>query len=72
MKEVRIYDQEKYDWVLDSALDALYREDKNTFMKRVTDMELSSEMTEQDILYMFAQSAYKTSLTSSFIYGGHK
>ena len=50
----------------------LYREDKNTFMKRVTDMELSSEMTEQDILYMFAQSAYKTSLTSSFIYGGHK
>lgn len=72
MKEVRIYDQEKYDWALDSALDALYREDKNTFMKRVTDMKLSSEMTEQDILYMFAQSAYKTSLTSSFIYGGHK
>lgn len=72
MKEVRIYDQEKYDWALDSALDALYREDKNTFMKRVTDMKLSIEMTEQDILYMFAQSAYKTSLTSSFIYGGHK
>lgn len=34
MKEVRIYGQEKYDWALDSALDALYREDKNTFMKR--------------------------------------
>lgn len=57
---------------MDSALDALYREDKNIFMKRVTDMELSSEMTEQDILYMFAQSAYTTGLTSSFIYGGHK
>lgn len=33
---------------------------------------LTSEMTEQDILYMFAQSAYTTGLTSSFIYGGHK
>lgn len=25
MKEVRIYDQEKYDWALDSALKALSR-----------------------------------------------
>jgi hypothetical protein len=72
MKKAKIFDKEKFDWAMDSALDALYREDKNIFMKRVTDMELSSEMTEQDILYMFAQSAYTTSLTSSFIYGGHK
>lgn len=72
MKKYKIFDKEKFDWAMDSALDALYREDKNIFMKRVTDMELSSEMTERDILYMFAQSAYTTGLTSNFIYGGHK
>lgn len=72
MKKYKIFDKEKFNWAMDSAFDALYREDKNIFMKRVTDMRLSSEMTEQDILYMFAQSAYTTSLTSSFIYGGHK
>jgi hypothetical protein len=72
MKKAKIFDKEKFDWAIDSALDALYREDKNLFMKRVTDIALSSEMTEQDILYMFAQSAYTTSLMSNFIYGGHK
>lgn len=72
MKKAKIFDKEKFDWALDSALNALYRQDKETFMKRVTDMELSSEMNEKDILYMFALSAYTTSLTSSFIYGGYK
>lgn len=72
MKKAKIFDKEKFDWALDSALNALYHQDKETFMKRVTDMELSSEMNEKDILYMFALSAYTTSLTSSFIYGGHK
>ena len=28
MKKVKIYDQEKYDWALESALKALSREDK--------------------------------------------
>ncbi|MDK7952171.1 hypothetical protein [Lactobacillus paragasseri] len=72
MKRAKIFDKEKFDWALDSALNALYRQDEETFMKRVTDMELSSEMNEKNILYMFALSAYTTSLTSSFIYGGHK
>lgn len=72
MKEVRIYDQEKYDWALDSALKALSREDKKAFMNRIWDMSVVSNISQTDILYMFAQSAYKTSLTSSFIYGGHK
>lgn len=72
MKEVRIYDQEKYDWALDSALKALSREDKKAFMNRIWDMSVVSNIPQTDILYMFAQSAYSTSLISSFIYGGHK
>lgn len=35
MKKVRFYDEEKYKWALDSALDALSREDKKAFMNRV-------------------------------------
>lgn len=46
MKKYKIFDKEKFNWAMDSAFDALYREDKNIFMKRVTDMGLSSEMTE--------------------------
>lgn len=38
MKRVKIYDQEKYKWALDSALDALGREDRTLFMARVDDM----------------------------------
>lgn len=72
MKEVRIYDQEKYDWALDSALKALSREDKKAFMNRIWDMSVVSNISQTDILYMFAQSAYSTSLISSLIYGGHK
>lgn len=72
MKEVRIYDQEKYDWALDSALKALSREDKKAFMTRVFDMSVASNLDQMDILYMFAQTSYSTSLISSFIYGGHK
>ena len=72
MKEVRIYDQEKYDWALDSALKALSREDKKAFMNRIWDMSVVSNISQTDILYMFAQSVYSTSLISSFIYGGHK
>lgn len=72
MKEVKIYDQEKYDWALDSALKALSREDKKTFMNRIWDMSVVSNISQMDILYMFAQSAYSTSLLSSFIFGGHK
>lgn len=72
MKEVRIYDQEKYDWALDSALKALSREDRKAFMNRIWDMSVVSNMAQTDILYMFAQTSYSTSLISSFIYGGHK
>lgn len=72
MKKVRIYDQEKYDWALDSALKALSREDKKAFMNRIWDMSVVSNISQTDILYMFAQSTYSTSLISSFIYGGHK
>lgn len=72
MKEIRIYDQEKYDWALDSALKALSREDKKAFMNRIWDMSVVSNISQTDILYMFAQSAYSTSLISNFIYGGHK
>lgn len=72
MKKVRIYDQEKYDWALDSALKALSREDKKAFMNRIWDMSVVSNMAQTDILYMFAQTSYSTSLISSFIYGGHK
>ena len=72
MKEVRIYDQEKYDWALDSALKALSREDKKAFMNRIWDMSVVSNISQTDILYMFAQSAYSTNLLSSFIFGGHK
>lgn len=35
-------------------------------------MSVVSNISQTDILYMFAQSAYSTSLISSFIYGGHK
>ena len=38
MKKYKIFDKKKFDWAMDSALDALYREDKNIFMKRVTDI----------------------------------
>ena len=55
MKEVRIYDQEKYDWALDSALKALSREDKKAFMNRIWDMSVVSNISQTDILYMFAQ-----------------
>lgn len=72
MKKVRIYDQEKYDWALDSALKALSREDKKAFMNRIWDMSVVSNISQMDILYMFAQTSYSTSLQSSFIYGGHK
>lgn len=72
MKEVKIYDQEKYDWALDSALKALSREDKKAFMNRIWDMSVVSNISQTDILYMFAQSVYSTSLLSSFIFGGHK
>ena len=59
-------------WALDSALDALSREDKKTFMNRVFDMSVASNLDQMDILYIFAQTAYSTSLLSSFIFGGHK
>ena len=72
MKEVKIYDQEKYDWALDSALKALSREDKKAFMNRIWDMSVVSNISQTDILYMFAQSAYSTNLLSSFIFGVHK
>lgn len=72
MKKVRFYDEEKYKWALDSALDALSREDKKAFMNRVWDMSVASNLDQVDIIYMFAQSVYSTSLISSFIYGGHK
>lgn len=54
MKEVKIYDQEKYDWALDSALKALSREDKKAFMNRIWDMSVVSNISQTDILYMFA------------------
>ena len=41
-------------------------------MNRVWDMSVASNLDQVDIIYMFAQSAYSTSLISSFIYGGHK
>ena len=72
MKKVRFYDEEKYRWALDSALDALSREDKKTFMNRVFDMSVASNLDQMDILYIFAQTSYSTSLLSSFIFGGHK
>lgn len=72
MKKVRMYDQEKYDWALDSALKALSREDKKAFMTSVFDMSVASNLDQIDILYMFAQTSYLTSLQSSFIFGGHK
>lgn len=72
MKKVRFYDEEKYKWALDSALDALSREDKKAFMNRVWDMSVASNLDQVDIIYMFAQSVYSSSLISSFIYGGHK
>lgn len=72
MKKVRFHDEEKYKWALDSALDALSREDKKTFMNRVWDMSVASNLDQMDILYMFTQSAYSTSLLTSFIFGGHK
>lgn len=72
MKEVKIYDQEKYDWALNSALKALSREDKKAFMNRIWDMSVVSNISQTDILYMFAQNSYSTSLQSSFIFGGHK
>lgn len=72
MKEVKIYDQEKCKWALDSALDALSREDKKAFMNRVYDMSVATNLDQMDILYMFAQTSYSTSLQSSFIFGGHK
>ena len=72
MKKIRFYDEEKYKWALDSALDALSREDKKTFMNRVFDMSVASNLDQMDILYIFAQTAYSTSLLSSFIFGGHK
>lgn len=71
MKKVRFYDEEKYKWALDSALDALSREDKKAFMNRVWDMSVASNLDQVDIIYMFAQSVYLSSLISSFIYGGH-
>lgn len=72
MKKVKIYDQEKYDWALDSALKALSREDKKAFMNRIWDMSVATNLDQMDILYMFAQTSYSTSLQSSFIFGGHK
>lgn len=72
MKEVKIYDQEKYKWALDSVPDALSREDKKAFMNRVYDMSVATNLDQMDILYMFAQTSYSTSLQSSFIFGGHK
>lgn len=51
MKKYKIFDKEKFNWAMDSAFDALYREDKNIFMKRVTDMGLSSEMTEKEYIF---------------------
>lgn len=72
MKKVRFHDEEKYKWALDSALDALSREDKKAFMNRVWDMSVASNLDQVDIIYMFAQSVYSSSLISSFIYGGHK
>ena len=35
-------------------------------------MSVVSNISQTDILYMFAQSAYSTSLLSSFIFEGHK
>ena len=58
MKKIRFYDEEKYKWALDSALDALSREDKKTFMTRVFDMSVASNLDQMDILYIFAQTAY--------------
>lgn len=72
MKKIKIYDKEKFDWALDSAFDALSSSDKTKFMKRVADIQSVSNMSETDVLYMFVQSAYETSITTSFIYGGHK
>ncbi|WP_195589362.1 hypothetical protein [Lactobacillus paragasseri] len=72
MKKYKIFDKEKFNWAMDSALDALYREDKKAFMNRIWDMSVVSNISQTDIIYMFAQSAYSTSLISSFIYGGHK
>ncbi len=50
MKKIRFYDEEKYKWALDSALDALSREDKKTFMTRVFDMSVASNLDQMDIL----------------------
>lgn len=72
MKKIKIYDKEKFDWALDSAFDALSSSDKTKFMKRVADIQSVSNMSETDVLYMFIQSAYETSIITSFIYGGHK
>lgn len=72
MKKIKIYDKEKFDWALDSAFDALSSNDKTKFMKRVADIQSVSNMGETDVLYMFIQSAYETSIITSFIYGGHK
>lgn len=43
MKEVKIYDQEKYDWALDSALKALSREDKKSFYEQDLGYECSKQ-----------------------------
>ena len=72
MKRVKIYDQAKYKWALDSALDALGREDRTLFMARVEDMVTVSNASKVDTLYMFAQSAYLNGLSSDFVCGGHK
>lgn len=72
MKKAKIYDKEKFDWAVDSAFDALGSWDKAKFMKRVTDIQSVSDMSKTDVLYMFVQSAYETSIRTSFIYGGHK
>lgn len=72
MKRAKIFDKEKFDWALDSAFDALSSSDKTKFMKRVADIQSVSNMSETDVLYMFIQSAYETSIITSFIYGGHK
>ena len=72
MKKIRFHDEEKYKWALDSALDALSREDKKAFMNRVYDMSVATNLDQMDILYMFAQTSYSTCLLSSFIFGGHK
>ena len=69
MKKVRFYDEEKYRWALDSALDALSREDKKTFMNRVFDMSVASNLVQMDIFYIFGQTANSPSVLTSVILG---